>query len=423
MMFAVLPAFLTQFSFKSGFCFENLHQESDQPLVIYFFYAHGCSYCEIASNYLLELKEIYPTLEIRGFDVYLDPEARSLYTQVLAYLDRSPQGMPTIIIGDRVWVGFQRSYQQEFISTLNICLETGCTDIRASLVNDPPAPIISSTVQPMFATFRLPLIGEISLSEVPLIISTLIIGIIDGFNPCSLWVLTVLLSLTLYMQSRPKILLIGLTFITISSFVYALFISGLFTVLSVLQFHVLIQISMSLIAIVFAAINIKDYFYFQQGPSLTISDQVKPRLYQRIRHTLSLENSIVSLVIGTIVLSTSVSLMEFSCTAGFPIIWVNLLAEHQVNGVQYLLLLGLYLFIYMFDELIIFFMIVITMRSIKLTAQQGRLLKLLSGLFMLVLAVIMLIKPELMNNLLFVLLIFAAVISITFLIDRIKHHL
>ena len=141
-----------------------------------------------------------------------------------------------------------------------------------------------------------------------------------------------------------------------------------------------------------------------------------------MRHLISSEKSIIALVLGTVVLSAGVSLLEFSCTAGFPIIWVNLLTSQQVEGAKYIFLLLLYLLIYMLDELGIFFSVVITMRSIKLNTQQGRFLKLLSGLIMLALAVIMLIQPELMNSIPIVLIIFAAVIAVTFLVDQVKRH-
>ena len=232
--FIIILVFINPFSPEYELITGINEQPSHQPLVIYFFYAHGCSYCENASAYLQELQEIYPTLEIRGFDVYLDPDARLFYRDILAHLDRSAQGMPTIIIGERIWVGFQKSYQQEIMSALNTCLSESCPDISAILHSNSSIPIASNTNQPTSASLELPIFGEVSLSAMPLIISTLIIGFIDGFNPCSLWVLTVLLSLTLYVQSRPRILLIGLTFIMISSFTYALFISGLFTALSIL---------------------------------------------------------------------------------------------------------------------------------------------------------------------------------------------
>jgi thiol-disulfide isomerase/thioredoxin len=122
-------------------------QTSDQPLILNFFYAHGCTYCEAAYGYLQDLKETYPTLEIHGFDVYLDPGDRSLYYRVLDHLGRSPQGMPTIIIGKHVWVGLQNIYQQEIVSALNTCLSETCVDIPRIINSDSALPTITDTSQ------------------------------------------------------------------------------------------------------------------------------------------------------------------------------------------------------------------------------------------------------------------------------------
>ena len=400
--------------------------EPEQPLIINFFRAHGCSYCEEANHSLHQLQGSYPQLEIHDFDVYLDADARLLYSQALDRLGRTAQGMPTIIIGNMVWVGFQTSYQQEIENALNACLAGDCPDIVQELNKDKSdGSGIKETAPTQSAPeeVNIPLIGNVSLTSTPLIMSTLIIAVVDGFNPCSLWVLTVLLSLTLYMQSRPKILLVGFTFILISALIYALFISGLFTTLSLIKYRNLIQILVSLVALVFAIINIKDYFRFKQGPSLSIPEKEKPALYQRMRQLITKNNAGFSLILGTVILSAGVSLIEFSCTAGFPIIWVNLLMHQQVAKAQYALLLTLYLFIYMIDELAIFASVLFSMRAVKLDESQGRFLKLLSGLVMLVLSGIMLIQPEMMNHLLSVLLIFGLVIGAAFLINHIVRRL
>ena len=139
----------------------------------------------------------------------LSEQPRILYNQILDYLECTPQGMPTIIIGKEVWVGFQESYQQEIKNELNACLANGCLNIlseveakvgRIGRENEIPE---SSP-----ALVKIPILGEVSLQSTFLLLSTLIIGFVDGFNPCSLWMLTVLLSLSLYMQSRPKTLLL-----------------------------------------------------------------------------------------------------------------------------------------------------------------------------------------------------------------------
>jgi hypothetical protein len=246
----------------------------------------------------------------------------------------------------------------------------------------------------------------VDLAGQSLWISTALISFVDGFNPCSLWVLSILLALTLHTGSRKKVLTIGLIFITVTAAVYALFIAGLFTVLSIVSFVGWIQVVVALLALFFGAVNIKDYFYYKEGVSFTIDDKNKPGIYQRMRRVLDASQSFWGLAGATVVMGAGVSLVEFSCTAGFPVLWTNLLAAQSVPALSFALLLLLYLFIYQIDELAIFFTAVFTLKASRLEEKQGRILKLIGGTLMLTLAGVMVINPALMNNLSSSLLIF-----------------
>jgi uncharacterized membrane protein HdeD (DUF308 family) len=126
--------------------------------------------------------------------------------------------------------------------------------------------------------------------------------------------------------------------------------------------------------------------------------------------------SMWSLVGGTVVLAAGVSLVEFSCTAGFPMLWTNLLTTQAVTGVTFIALLVVYLLIYQLDELLIFAGAVATMKATRMEERHGRALKLASGMLMLALAVVMLVNPALMNSLSSALLIFAAAAAATLLV-------
>jgi hypothetical protein len=108
--------------------------------------------------------------------------------------------------------------------------------------------------------------------------------------------------------------------------------------------------------------------------------------------------------------------VEFSCTAGFPVLWTNLLVSQKITALTFILLLLLYLFIYQLDEMVIFFTAVYTLKSSKLEEKHGRILKLIGGMLMLTLAVVMMVKPALMNNLGSSLLIFGAAVLATLLV-------
>ena len=215
-----------------------------------------------------------------------------------------------------------------------------------------------------------------------------------------------LLAITLNTRSRKKVLIIGFVFIFVTGLIYALFIGGLFTVFKIIHFVGWIQLIVALVALIFGLVNIKDYFWYKQGLSFTISDEKKPGIYKGIRRLAKADGSIIGLITGTVVLAAGVSLVEFSCTAGFPVLWTNLLAAQNVSGLAFVGFLLVYMLIYQIDELGIFLVSVFTLRKSKMEEKHGRILKLLGGMLMLTLAVVMLVDPALMNNVNSALLVF-----------------
>jgi cytochrome c biogenesis protein CcdA len=262
----------------------------------------------------------------------------------------------------------------------------------------------------------LPLIGTVDLSGQSLLVSTLIIAFVDGFNPCSLWVLSILLSITLQSKSRKKVLIVGSVFLLTTAALYGLFIAGVFSVLRIISFMGWIQVFVALIALGFALINIKDYFWFQEGISLTISDDKKPGIYKRMRGILQHSDTIWKLIVATVVFAAGIALVELACTAGFPVIWSNILASQQVETLTFVLLLLVYMLVYLLDELGIFLVAVFTLRSTKFEEKHGRVLKLIGGVLMLTLAMVMLINPDVMNDLTGTLIIFGVALGATALI-------
>ena len=145
--------------------------------------------------------------------------------------------------------------------------------------------------------------------------------------------------------------------------------------------------------------NIKDYFWYKQGVSFTIADERKPGLYRGIRRVMNAGDSLPALIGATVVMSAGASLVEFSCTAGFPVLWTNLLIGQQATTVAFIALLLLYMLIYQIDEVGIFLAAVVSLRASRVEEKHGRILKLIGGMLMLTLAVVMLARPALMNRL------------------------
>ena len=411
---------------------------------IYFFWGDGCPHCEEEKPFLDALVKDYSQVALVDYEVWYNHDNQEILNQFSQILGFEPSGVPVTVIGDRYWIGFRDDYKAEIESALQqtlddpnaadvgLSLATTLQDAQDAQVSAPqpaaepvatleasqsavlPEPEIGVDTQ---QTITLPLIGQVNLEKESLALSTAIIGFVDGFNPCSLWVLSVLLALTLHSGSRKKILVVGLTFLIVTTIVYSLFITGVFTLFSYIGYLKWIQIAVALIALTFGFVNFKDYFWYKEGVSFTISDKHKPKLYQNMRSTVSDTRSLLGLAGSSAALAVGVSFIEFSCTAGFPVIWSNLLAANQVTTIDFILLLGLYMLIYLLDELVVFVTAAVTMKASRMEEKHGRLLKLASGVIMLALGFVMLVNPAWMNNVGTSLLVFLAAIALTLLVS------
>jgi FtsH-binding integral membrane protein len=128
------------------------------------------------------------------------------------------------------------------------------------------------------------------------------------------------------------------------------------------------------------------------------------------------DKSAWQLVVGTAVLALGVVLIELPCTAGFPVVWTNILAHSGIEGGAFYSLLGLYMLIYLLDELLVLLIATWTMKLSRFEEKHGRMLKLIGGMVMLALAVVMIVDPNLMQDISGTVIIFAGAIVLSILI-------
>jgi hypothetical protein len=236
----------------------------------------------------------------------------------------------------------------------------------------------------------------------------------DAFNPCAFFVLLFLLSMMVHSRSRRRMALIGGIFVFFSGAIYFLFMAAwlnLFIYLGELRVITLIA---GAIAVLIALVNIKDYFWFKRGFSLSIADDEKPKLIDRIRQLLRLD-SITTVIVATVILAVVANSYELLCTAGFPMVYTRILTLRSLPVESYYLYLLFYNLIYILPLLTIVAVFTIKLGSRKLSEQEGMVLKLLSGIMMLMLGGLLIVSPESLNNIVAAALIIVASISVTWL--------
>ena len=148
-------------------------------------------------------------------------------------------------------------------------------------------------------------------------------------------------------------------------------------------------------ALAIGGLNVKDFFAWKQGISLSIPDSAKPGLYARMRAVLA-AGRLLPAMIAVATLAVLVNFIELLCTAGFPAVYTAILAQQDLHPLAYYAYLGLYIVGYIADDSLMVAIAVIALSNRKLTERSGRWLKLISGAVMLGLGCVLILQPELL---------------------------
>lgn len=379
---------------------------AENKVDLYLFYSKSCPHCRAERLFLSSIKDDYPELRIHEYEIS-DRENAILLNKMCEAYNTKPLGVPMTFIGDRYIIGFGDRWTtgKEIENAIKECIKRKCVD-PGNKIGLNVTTTTSETKSTRVTTIPshknvsyvvdVPLIGKVNVSKIGLPIFTIIIAGLDGFNPCALWVLCFLLTLLIYAKSRKKMLLIGSIFVFASGFVYFLFMTAWLNFFLLIGYVNLLRIIIAIMAIAAGIINIKDFFFFKKGLSLTIPEWAKPRLFKKMR-ALVHESTLPMVIFGTIVLAFTANTFELLCTAGFPAIYTRILTLHSLSKWVYYSYLVLYNVVYVIPLAIVVAIFVVTMGAHRFREKHGRILKLIGGLLMLILGLVLLIKPELLT--------------------------
>lgn len=368
--------------------------QSDETICMHVFLDYECGECDQAKAYLESLNTTGVNIIYHNIN---NESEKEIYETFKETYGLQVAGYPSVFIGDSYFTGLD-SIKDNVQDTIENCKEEGCPCPATKIKGFSPSIPKGDYKPEQTEVLTIPLVGKVDVGRMPLFLMTGLIAFVDGFNPCSLWVLTFLLGIVVYTASRKRMLIIGLTFLLVTAAAYGGFILGLLNVFTYIGYLMWIKIVVALVALLFAAVNIKDYFWYKKGISFTISDKYKPTLFKRVRNIMSPTQSTGGMILLTIVMALGIVLVELPCTSGFPMIWSGIIAQNNVQGSQFIALFSLYIFIYLLLELIVFGTAVITLKTSHFNEKHGRILKLIGGMIMLSLAISMVFFPDAMTS-------------------------
>ncbi|MCP4307629.1 MAG: thioredoxin family protein [bacterium] len=355
-------------------------------IALYFVYSETCPHCSAAKPLIEDLETTYDWLKVVRVSTQTasDEEIDTVLT-LADELGEDIVGVPTFLFCARMEVGF------DSIETTGVSIESSlvaCHEYQRGETTEPEEPE---------EDLHVPVLGDIDANAVSLPLFAVAIAGLDAFNPCAFFVLLFLLSLLVHARSRWRMALVGGVFVVISGVMYFAFMAAWLNVFLVTGQLRWVTAIAGLVALALAIFNMKDYFFPGAAGSISIPDSAKPGLFARMRK-LTTGDAMPTVLLGTVALAAVANSYELLCTAGFPLVFTRVLTLNDLSTSSYYGYLGLYNVVYVIPLLIIVGVFVWTLGSRKLSETEGRFLKLMSGTMMFGLALLLLFKPDLLEN-------------------------
>lgn len=392
-------------------------QDTTIKVRLYFFWTRTCPHCQRARPDVEALTSEFRWLDVHSLELTRDTANAREYARLARSIGESPRSVPAFLFCGRMLTGYDNP------AGMGALLRSQLTECRARIIDGDyllGSEVTSALEEtPEVPAAQLPGLGEVDLTTWSLPLVAITLGGLDSFNPCAFFVLLFLLSLLVNARSRKRMLLIGGLFVAVSGLVYFLFMAAWLNLFLVVGQMAWVTLGAGILALAIGLINVKDFFWFKQGPSLGIPERAKPGLFQRMRGLVSADR-LATLVTGTLMLAVVANAYELFCTAGFPMVFARILTLQDLSVAGYYGYIGLYCLVYVLPLLAIVGVFVVTLGRRKLSEREGRVLKLMSGLMMASLGVVLVTDPALLGNVLAMLGLVLVALAGTFVISRVN---
>jgi len=404
----------------------------DTTANIYFFYSNTCPHCREEKPFLGFLKEQYgEQVNIYAYEAS-QRKTVEILNRIAPKVGLETGSVPITLLADKVLVGYADhessglALQEKLVACLDgqeVCEdvvgpelteeELAIGEITFKNVIKPDKKEISRLVDKygsdelksqksnlintnnnLSTTVNIPFVGTTDAREFSLPVLALVIGFLDGFNPCAMWVLLFLISLLLGLQDRRKMWLFGTVFILASGFVYFLFMTAWLNAFLFFGVVTWVRVGIALLALGVGIYQLREYKLHGNTCQIT-GNEKRQRTFEQLKKLVLQQNVLLALV-GLVALAFAVNLVELMCSAGFPAIFTSVLAMSDLSIWQYYFYIGLYLLMFLIDDLVVFALAMVTLESKIVGEKYAKYSKLIGGILMVLIGLLLILKPELL---------------------------
>ena len=337
-------------------------------LNLYLFYGDGCPHCREMHEYLDEYLDGKENLKLYEYEIYKNKDNANKLRDIIDILDTKESGVPFLIIGNNVITGYAENVTDERIrNTINYYKNHRFKDevgIYLGLVEDTEElydekVIYEETIDDIGLSSNLKRV----VSKSPLFISAMLIGLVDGFNPCAMWILLFLISMLLDVKNKKRKWILGLTFIISSALVYFVFLMSWLELSIFLNKVGLIRLGIAVCAVVLGTISLLKFANsIGKDGCVVVKKENRKRIITSIKNIVK-ENSFILAILGMVVLACSVNIIELFCSLGLPVVFTQILSLNNVGFGLRIFYSIVYVLFFMIDDLLVFF---ISMKTLEL---------------------------------------------------------
>ncbi len=368
---------------------------SEKDLNIYLFYGDGCPHCKDEEKWFETYLKKNDFIKMHRYEIWYDKENQEKYSKVHDILNDTSSGIPYLIIGETVITGFDEEITPEriknaieYYSNVKYKDKVG---IYLGIVEDKNEEDTKTNYQEN--EIDIPILGKQKIKEVSIGLSAIIIGLVDGFNPCAMWILLFLISMLLGMKNRKRMWALGITFLVSSALVYFLFLISWLNLAIFLNKILYIRFAIAFVAVLFGVLQIISFIFKKDDGCEVVDTKNRKKIIKSIQKIVK-EKSFILALLGIVLLAVSVNIIELLCSLGLPVMFTQILTINEVGKFGQILYSLLYILFFMIDDIIIFIIAMKTLEIKAISNKYGKYSHLIGGIIMVVIGILMIYKPE-----------------------------
>lgn len=361
---------------------------------LYLFHSETCSHCQAEIKFLEELEKEYDNLEVHLYETNNSKKNTELMIKIKEKLDIKSPNVPFTVIGNYYYIGYSEGIKEGIKELVDKYSEEKQTNVIKPILENKEVPdieILNGEIKTI-NVFGI----NINPAKLSLPILSILLGAIDGFNPCAMWILIFLISMLFNMKDRKKMWCLGIIFLFTSAFVYLLFMFTWLGITTTLLTKVTwFRIIIALIALIGAYINLKSFYNSIKNGSgcEVVDDKKRKKIFDKIRKITNEKKFILS-VLGIMLLAASVNVIELACSAGIPVLFTNVLALNNLTPTQTSIYIFIYILFFLLDDIVVFVIAMLTLNIKAISTKYTKYSHLIGGILMLLIGLLMLFKPS-----------------------------